>query len=125
MDETLELVKAGDEIRLDNSDYIAVQTYHRHQVPDKDYLAWNQFRDGEGNPIYPQRPFLVGPHFASEGPGCKENGQIQCKIIICAALLDEQAYSWQADWYRRKVASVYDGDEKRYLSALVFRQCTS
>lgn len=112
MDETLELIRPGDEIRLDNSDYIAVQTYHRHQVPDKDYLAWDQFRDSEGNPLYPQRPFLVGPYFANEGPGCKENGQIHCKIIICAALMDEQAYPWQADWYRRKVASVYPGDEK-------------
>lgn len=110
--ETLELIEAGDEVHLDNSDYIAIQTYHRHQVPTKDYKAWDQFRDAQGNPLYPQRKFLVGPMFTTNGPGCSQNGKVQCKIIIVAALMDEQAYPWQADWYRRKVASVYDGDEK-------------
>ncbi len=109
--ETLALLSGGEEVHLDNSDYIAVQTYHRHQVPDREYRAWDQFRDEDGNPLYPQRKVLAGPVFTSMGPGCEQNGLIQGKIIIVAALMDEQAYPWQADWYRRKVASVHGGDE--------------
>lgn len=112
--ETLLLIEAGDEVLLDNSDYIAIQTYHRHQVPSPDYKAWDQFRDDKGNPLYPQQKTLVGPVFCGNGPGCKQNGLINGKIIIVAALLDEQAYPWQADWYRRKVASVHGGNDKDY-----------
>lgn len=112
--ETLSLLEQGDEVHLDNSDYIAIQTYHRHQVPTPDYKAWDQFRDGEGNPLYPQQRTLVGPVFCGNGPGCKQNGLVQGKILIVAALMDEQAYPWQADWYRRKIASVHDGNDKDY-----------
>jgi hypothetical protein len=51
-------IKVGDEVFVDNSNFLAVQTYHRHQVPGKEYKAWDQFRDADGKPIYPQRPFL-------------------------------------------------------------------
>ncbi len=108
--EVLEQLEIGDEVHLDNSDYIAIQTYHRHQVPDHQYRAWDQFRNDEKEPLYPQRKTLLGPLFCTMGPGCEQNGKIQCKIIIVAALMDEQAYAWQADWYRRKVASVHDGN---------------
>ena len=118
--EVLKLIAAGDEVHLDNSDYIAIQTYHRHQVPSADYHAWDQFRDGQGEPLYPQQKTLVGPVFCGNGPGCKQNGLIQGKILICAALMDEQAYPWQADWYRRKVASVHDGNEKDFCRLYYF-----
>lgn len=107
--EVLEKLEIGDTVQLDNSEYIAIQTYHRHQVPSLDYKAWDQFRDEEGKPLYPQRESLVGPIFSGNGPGCKQNGLIQGKIIIVASLMDEQAYPWQADWYRRKVESVHGG----------------
>ena len=56
--ETLELMEIGDEVHLDNSDYIAIQTYHRHQVPTPDYHAWDQFRGMDKAPLYPQRKTL-------------------------------------------------------------------
>lgn len=118
--ETLELIEAGDEVHLDNSNYIAIQTYHRHQVPSRDYHAWDQFRNSDGEPLYPQQKVLVGPVFCGNGPGCKQNGLIQGKVMICAALMDEQAYPWQADWYRRKIASVHDGNEKDYCRLYYF-----
>ena len=118
--ETLELIVPGDEVHLDNSDYIAIQTYHRHQVPDADYHAWDQFRDADGKPLYPQQKTLVGPVFCGNGPGCKQNGLIQGKVIICAALMDEQAYPWQADWYRRKIASVHGGNDKDHCRLYYF-----
>ena len=118
--ETLELAQIGDEVHLDNSDYIAIQTYHRHQVPTPDYKAWDQFRDADGNPLYPQQKRLLGPIYSGNGPGCKQDGQPQGKIISVAALLDEQAYPWQADWYRRKVASEHDGDESGIMRLWYF-----
>lgn len=118
--ETLQMISAGDEVHLDNSDYIAIQTYHRHQVPTPDYHAWDQFRNEEGKPLYPQQKTLVGPVFCGNGPGCEQNGLILGKVIICAALMDEQAYPWQADWYRRKIASVHDGDVEDYCRLYYF-----
>ncbi len=118
--EIMELVKPGDRLLLDNSDYIALQTYHRHQVPTRDYKAWDQFRDEEGNPLYPQQKMLLGPSFCGNGPGCEQNGQIEAKVIIVAALMDEQAYPWQADWYRKKIVSVRGGDETEYVRLWYF-----
>ncbi len=118
--DTLKLLAKGDEIHMDNSDYVAVQTYHRHQVPSRDYHAWDQFRDENGDPLYPQQNKLLGPSFCGNGPGCKENGLIQAKVIIIAALMDEQAYPWQADWYRRKIASVHDGNDTDYCRLWYF-----
>lgn len=116
--EVLNLLNKGDEVLLDNSDYVAFQTYHRHQVPSRDYHGWDQFRDSEGNPLYPQQRMLVGPIFTSNGPGCEQNGLIQGKVIIVASLMDESAYAWQADWYRRKIASVHEDVDESELCRL-------
>lgn len=99
----LEKAHIGDRVLLDNSDYIALQTYHRHQVPGREYGAWDQFRDEHGKPIYPQRPFLVGPIIAQGGAGGVQNGTPKCKMIVLESLMDESAFPWQADWYRREV----------------------
>jgi len=109
--EILEKVKAGDEVMLDNSNFIALQTYHRHQVPSADYAAWDQYRDEEGNPLYPQRPILLGPMITEGGSGSIQSGRIQGKMIVVAALLDG-AFPWQPDWYRSKVKE-YLGEQER------------
>ncbi|MCR8660596.1 hypothetical protein [Paenibacillus endoradicis] len=101
--ENLRKVKTGDEIILDNSDYIALQTYHRHQVPTAEYSVWDQFRDEHGEPLYPQRPFLVGPAIARGGAGSIQSGRFEGKMIVVQTLMDESAFPWQADWYRTKV----------------------
>src|SRR5438045_6865857 len=48
-------VQAGDEVKLDNSQYLALQTFHRHNIPTPDMYGWNQFRRSDGTPIYPQQ----------------------------------------------------------------------
>jgi hypothetical protein len=48
----------GDAVIVDNSDFLAAQTYHRHQVPGAEYRAWDQFCAATGEPIYPQRASL-------------------------------------------------------------------
>ena len=53
-------VKPGDELTLDNSDYIAIQSYYRHQVPaDLSFHAWDQFRKADGSPSLPQRANII------------------------------------------------------------------
>lgn len=93
----------GDEVLLDNSNFLAVQTYHRHQVPGPEFAVWDQFRAPDGTPRYPQRPMLLGPLLTRGATGAEMTGRIGGKVIVVASLLDREAYPWQADWYRRLV----------------------
>lgn len=99
----LVLIKAGDSLEVDNSNFLAVQTYHRHQVPDKQYKVWDQFRDADGKPIYPQRPMQLGPLFTRGASGVLPAGKFKGKMIVLSSLWDREAFPWQADWYRSKV----------------------
>lgn len=99
---TLVLVKPGDQVRLDNSNFLAAQTYHRHQVPDARYKVWDQFRDPQGQPIYPQRKINLGPMFAMGAAGTVPTGKFNGKVIVVESLLDREAFPWQADWYRQR-----------------------
>ncbi|HVN51001.1 MAG TPA: hypothetical protein VMT43_06185 [Acidimicrobiales bacterium] len=102
--EGLSGVAAGDEILIDNSHYLAVQTYHRHQV-HPDYPEWDQFCVA-GRPIYPQRPSYMGPRFARGGAGSVQSGRFASKMIVVESLMDESAYPWQAVYYERLVERV-------------------
>ena len=47
----MDLLKSGDTVQFDNSDFVAVQSYYRHQVPEEpDFHAWDQFRNPDGTP---------------------------------------------------------------------------
>ena len=94
----------GDEVVLDNSSFLAAQTYHRHQVPGPEYTVWDQFRGDDGAPMLPQRPMLLGPMFTQHASGAVPTGRIAEKMILVACLLDREAFAWQADWYRARVA---------------------
>ena len=96
-------LKPGDTVQVDNSNFLAVQTYHRHQVPGKEYYVWDQFRDKDGNPIYPQRPMLLGPRFTRGAAGVSPTGKFKGKLILLESLWDREAFPWQADWYRSRV----------------------
>ena len=103
----IDMIAPGDEIFLDNSDYIAMQTFHRHQVPqDLTFHAWDQFRDADGNPLYPQRPMVISYPFTQGGCGSVQDGKIQGKVIVMNNLMDGD-WPWQADWYRGKVTENY------------------
>lgn len=96
-------LKAGDRVRIDNSWALALQTYHRHQLPTPDYAGWQQFRDADGKPLYPQREVLIGPIGASGTAGSVPEGHIHGKMLVIECLMDIDALPWQADWYRSKV----------------------
>ncbi len=105
-------IAAGDKVRIDNSWTLALQTYHRHQVPPTpDYYGWNQFRDAGGAPIYPQRPVLIGPTGTANAAGAVLTGEIHGKVLMLACLMDIDAHAWQADWYRSLVRSATGSDD--------------
>ncbi|MCP5401433.1 MAG: hypothetical protein H6917_03480 [Novosphingobium sp.] len=93
-------LQPGDEVRVDNSGFLAAQTYHRHQVPGPEYKVWDQFRDADGKPLYPQRPMLLGPIFTANASGSVPQGTFDGKMIVVESLWDREALPWQADWYR-------------------------
>jgi hypothetical protein len=107
---SLEDLRAGDTVEVDNSNFLAAQTYHRHQVPSRDYPVWDQFRDADGAPTYPQRPLVLGPVFSAAAAGHTPTGKFAGKMIVVECLLDREAFPWQADWYRSRVAEHLGND---------------
>ncbi len=100
-------IREGDEIAIDNSVYLAAQTYHRHQVQAPEFYIWNLFKDKDGEPKYPQRP---RPLPSMQSGGSTMSGNFNGKMIVISALMDEAAFPWQADWYRSRV-KIALGDE--------------
>jgi hypothetical protein len=103
--EELAKVKAGDKVEIDNSVYLAAQTYHRHQIPSADYYGYDQFRDDDGKPLYPQRAELLNKRY-SKSTVARLNGQFDGKMIVVNMLMDEIAYPWGAEWYRSRIKQV-------------------
>lgn len=106
-------VAVGDAVRVDNSNFLAMETYHRHQTPPEGFPVWDQFRDDAGKPLYPQRPFIVGPLFVRSTAGTQLNGKFDGKIILAASLWDREAMPWQADWYYQRAAANSGSDSVR------------
>ena len=96
----------GDQVQVDNSNFLALETYHWHQVPGPDFAVWDQFRGSDGKPRYPQRPMLLGPVFVRAGLGVQESGHFDGKMILLSSLWDSEAFPWQADWYRQRINQV-------------------
>ncbi len=108
-------IEPGDAVTVDNSNFLAMETYHRHQVPGPDFSVWDQFRDAKGKPIYPQRPMIIGPLFVQSTSGSKMTGEADEKMIIAASLWDREAMPWQADWYRKRVEAYHGEDAQDHV----------
>lgn len=96
-------VEPGDQVTVDNSNFLAMESYHRHQVPGPEFSVWDQFRGEGGKPLYPQRPMLLGPLFVRSTAGSLQTGDFDGKMIVVASLWDREAVPWQAHWYRQQV----------------------
>jgi hypothetical protein len=102
-------IGVGDTVRIDNSEFLALQTHHRHQVTDEipDLYGWNQFRKGGHGPaIYPRRDVLVGPEGARQASGSVSTGKFHGKMIMVESVVDQDAIGWSGDWYRKQVAKL-------------------
>jgi hypothetical protein len=107
-------LRPGDEVQIDNSIYLAAQTYHRHQIPTPDYYVWDQFKGSDGTPLVPQRARVLGEGAVQSG-GATMSGTFDGKMIVLAALMDEAAFPWQSDWYRARVQAALGAQlEDRY-----------
>lgn len=123
----------GDRVLVNNRDYLALQSYHRHQVPDKEryeratagnehfpplpevfphFAAWDQFLADGGTPLYPQRDKLLGPATAYFGAGSLQSGKFHGKMIGLQTMMDIDAFPWMADWYRTQIHMA--GNSERY-----------
>ena len=105
----LEEIRVADQVEVDNSDYLAAQTYHRHQNPPAEYAVWQQFRGPDGDPLYPERPIVKGFDQVGEGNSW-QSGRFTCKTITVNCLMDEAAFPWQADWYRTRAKAALGSD---------------
>lgn len=101
----------GDAVRVDNAWALALETYHRHQVPpEREYYGWDQFRDANGVPVPPQREVLVGPAGTANSAGGVITGEVHGKVLALATLMDMDSFPWQADWYRSRVEAAMGAD---------------
>ena len=104
-------IQVGDDVRIDNSRFLALQTYHRHQFPpanpDFDYPdVYDYFRNPDGLPKFPQRGVDIGAAGTLGATGQIPTGRFNGKMIVVECLHDGDALPWQADWYRKKVEDV-------------------
>lgn len=105
------LAQAGatDEARWD----IALRSYYRHQLPppSSGYVGFDQFRNADGQPLYPQRNLVLGPLVTdSVSGGASYTGHITGKVIVVDNLLDVDALPYHADWYADRVQQALGGE---------------
>ncbi|KAL3496362.1 hypothetical protein BJX62DRAFT_222052 [Aspergillus germanicus] len=110
----LAYLSEGAQVRIDNRWYLAVHTYHRHQVPPAEdgYYGYDYLRDTKGRPLYPQRDIFIAPtNSIGASGGGTHTGKIKAKLIVMDNLLDTGAFPWHADWYKRQVRAAL-GDRR-------------
>ncbi|KAM0329472.1 hypothetical protein ACHAQA_004781 [Verticillium albo-atrum] len=104
-DAVLDTLSEGTQLRIDNRLFIALHSIHRHLVPARGgFYGFDQFRDDDGKPIYPQRAVDISQIISTgTSGGGTHTGNITGKVIAVNNLLDADAFPWHADWYRSEV----------------------
>ncbi|KAL3471066.1 hypothetical protein BJX99DRAFT_263680 [Aspergillus californicus] len=97
----------GVQLGADNRWYLALHTWHRHQVPpaESGYYGYDYLRNENGQPLYPQYPLLAPSISRSTSGGGTHTGNITGKLIVMDNLADVDAFPWHADWYKQQVQS--------------------
>ncbi len=100
----------GDTVTIDNSKYLALQTYYRHSIPKRGSTfdfppTYDSFRKADGSPKYVQREIIVGLQQNVENLDVTQ-GKFQGKMIVVQSLMDGDALPWMAAWYQTKVRDV-------------------
>jgi hypothetical protein len=102
--------RTGDKVTIDNSEYLALQTYYRHAIPEHgsvfDYPpTYDSFRNADGSPKYVQRDIQVGLGQHIENLDATQ-GKFNGKMIVVQSLMDGDALPWMGAWYQTKVRDV-------------------
>jgi hypothetical protein len=109
------LIQPGTSVTIDNSWIVALHYIHRHQAVPRHLYAWDQYRDSDGNGLYPQREVRIGAQMGAASGGAVATGRFHGKMIMVAGALDVHAYPWSADWYRRQASTEFgDGLDERF-----------
>ncbi|KAH7127858.1 hypothetical protein B0J13DRAFT_645945 [Dactylonectria estremocensis] len=95
----------GAELKIDNRWFLSILGWYRHQVPTRSgFYGYDILRKPNGEPIYPQRSFLLAPAIMSAtSGGGTHTGNITTKLIVMDVLRDFDAFPWHADWYKNQV----------------------
>ena len=86
---------------------LARLAYHRYTLPTRSgFVGYDQYRDADGHPIYPQRATSVSSFLGRAiSGGALFNGQITGKMIAVNSVLDSDAFPWHGAWYADQVHS--------------------
>ncbi|NKZ11283.1 Tat pathway signal sequence domain protein [Mycolicibacterium septicum DSM 44393] len=113
----------GARVHLNNSWYVALTSYPRHQLPaaSAGFAPYDQYRNPDGSARYPQRPLLAGATISQQvSEGGAHTGAIHGKVIAVSNLLDTDAFPWHGDWYAHQVRSAlgdnYDDNFRLWYS---------
>ena len=87
-----------------------------------DYPVWDQFRNTDGSPTYPQRPLVLGPLFAAAAAGTVQSGPFEGKMIVVESLLDREALPLAGRLVSQQGARAPRGHARRQLPTLVHGQ---
>ncbi len=92
------LVKGG-KIRVNNRFLLAAYFYPRHTIVPG-YYQYDQYRNADGTPKYPQRPYSVADLTTmKQGAGVLSLGEIKTKVMLFQNLSDFMAFpSWVAGY---------------------------
>jgi hypothetical protein len=118
----LDALAVGDEVTLDNSNFLAAQTYHRHQVPPVGLPGLGPVPPRRRHADLPAAGHDHRPDAHAGASGTLPAGTIHGKVILVSCLLDREAFAWQADWYRQLVVAHLGEQDRRVVPALVRRQ---
>ena len=107
----VEAIEVGDEVRIDNLRFLALQTYHRHQLPPhKSRLRLPRrlrlLPHPDGTPKYPRRGVDIGAAGTLGSTGQIPTGRFNGKMIVVECLHDGDALPWQATGTEKKVEAV-------------------
>ena len=97
-------VAIGDELVIDNRDWLAFCHYHRHQVRDDNH-ATHQFVV-DGKPVYPQRPPFPMTELRSTTRAGDHSGRFAGKMIVVQNTSDDYAWPHAGHMYGRLVRDV-------------------
>ena len=134
------MIEIGDQVVSRTRCISPSQTHHRHQVPYDDDVfggipggsalyGWDQFRNPDGTPKYPQRPPpLVGPVGNYNSAGSVTTGHFHdpTKVIVAQSVMDIDAFAVVRRLVPRRGEGGQAGpgtEPRRSLPDLVHRPC--